>query len=103
MCFGILRAIRPTLVSTTYGMLLAFMKAKWRVELVMRKYIEFPGRLLVSIQIGPSVSFVEIRRTKNAERCIMFVHLKHVSQFERQQKAKAMKECCMFSFQSTTT
>ena len=64
MCFGIPRAIRPRLVSTTYGMVLAFMKAKWRVELVMRKYVEFQGHQLVVMQIGPSVSFVEIRRKK---------------------------------------
>ena len=47
--FGIPRAIRPTPVNTTYSMLLAFMKAKRRVKLVVRKHAEFQGRQLVSI------------------------------------------------------
>jgi len=49
MCFGIPHAIRPTPVNTTYGMLLALMKAQWTVELVMRKHAEFQGHQLVSI------------------------------------------------------
>ena len=40
-----------------------------------------------------SVSFVEIKRIKNVEKCIIYVRLMRASPFGKRQKAKEMEEC----------